>query len=90
MKLRSLEDFNNKNEYILALKICNGKYGPCVCYPVYADNGLFFVNQCGVILPYHVFSYVENGKDIFGNSNKFMITFDKYMECNDWCLNQNK
>lgn len=89
MKLRSIEDFDNKKEYVLALRACNGKYTPCVCYPVYADNGLFFVNKYGVILPYHAFVYIENGKDMFGNSDKFMITFENYFKCNDWCKTQN-
>ena len=90
MKLRALEDFNNKNEYILAFQLCGGKYVPSICYPVYADNGLFFVNHHHIILPYHAFSYIETGENMFGMTNKLMIVFNDYMECQAWCNKQNR
>ena len=89
MKLVALEDIKKKNEYILAFKVCCNKYVPSVCYSVEADNGIFMVNQHGVILPYHAFGYIETGKNMFGMSNKVMITFNDYMECQKWCNKQN-
>lgn len=95
MKLVSFSDIKKSTPnkvYYVALKTCNGKYFPKEVF-LYADYDDFIYKlqtKDGIILPFSAFAYVENGKDMFGNSDKFMITFNKYMECNEWCLNQNK
>lgn len=95
MKLIKFTDiFDNTNPqkaYFVALKTCNGNYFPrkVFLYCDYDDFKYKFQTDDGIILPLDAFAYVEAGADMFGNTEKFMMTFETYMKCNEWCLEQN-
>ena len=96
MKLVNFSDIKKhstaQKAYYVALKTCNGKYFPkkVFLYADYDDFTYKLQTSDNMILPFSAFAYVENGKDMFGNNDKFMITFEDYFKCNDWCKNQNK